>query len=594
MPGEPIFPLPVDSGGNGFLAVSNFEPGQQLALITLNINQAYRDWQPLQFEPQRFPPFSYSLMFSLVNRGVSSFTGTPQPSKTADLNLDANSYQGLPFVKDRLPSKAFFERERAHQIEATGYDVLAPIKTASLLSKGEERTFTEILRTVPPPPIESEEDIELSYPEPYYGQDGRLVAIGAHCYIFLTTENNQGFPDSVRFTERRLAAFALEFDTNIFPKVQAAFGSILGYHNEGPGPDNGPIWKGIDRDIVLTADDFDENGNLRTQLPGRPDFDIGRDSRVVVAIMNLPGGAGGLYSNWERSQGRPSEEEEGPQREEESYAWSTCFIDAALFPASSDDWSQPYAVLAHEFEHKLYADYGLPNSTWLNEGLAQLAVYAAGYTLQSGRTAGILVDQIRTFLNNANTIPVPLDAERVEGVDIYASYGARFLFFLYIAEHYGPGTIHKLYDLGGSDPIELVERATGEDFEVVFTKWSMANFIDGIYVSDDSPLNSTDNPWLHYLTFDIRSTVDLEEENRLPGVPVMRLPGESDTYPVTRSLIPLSPYCAHYAIIENGDGRDLSLTLFADPNFRFYLLPVAFNDATNSAEILPGGTFPHD
>ncbi len=596
VPGDSIFSLPVDSGGNGFLSVSSFQPNQKVALVTMNVNKAYLDWHPLQTQLQYFPPFSFSLVFSLVSRGVSSVNSTPALAP-ADLNMDPANYKGLPMTKDKLPVSALYERERDHLKATTGYDVEAVVKSASLLSKGEVRTFTEIPRTIPLPPIQpgddDQQDIdELRWPDNYDGQDARLVAIGAHSYVFLTCENNQGFPDGVRFTERRLAAFAQEFDINIFPKVQAAFGSILGYNNSGPGTDDGPIWKNIDRNITLTGNDFDSNGNLIRTLPGEPDLSIGRDNRVIVAIMNLQGAAG-LYQNWTRGINRPSLEEEG-QQQQESYAWSTLFLDTRIFPADSDDWSQPYAVLAHEFQHKLYADHQLPDSIWLNEGLSQLAVYQAGYTLQSGRTAQLLVDQVRNYLNNINSIPVPCDAERMTGVDEDASHGARFLFFLYIAEHYGPGTIRKLYTDGGSNPIAMLEAATGDRFDVLHTKFMLANLIDGIYVSDESPLSIRNNPWLHYLTFDVRSTVGMEESQRLPGVPILRLPGEGDTYPVTRSLIPVAPYCAHYTLIGNGDGRDLNLTLYADPNYRFYLLPVSFDTSTNRAQIIEGLTFPND
>ena len=597
VPGDTIFSLPVDSGGNGFLTVSSFQPNQKVALVTLNINEAYRNWSPLQSQLQYFPPFSYSLTFSLVSRGVSSVNGSPA-LVPANLNMDPANYKGLPLTKEKLPVSALYERERDYQKATTGYDVEAVVKSASLLSKGELRTFTELMATIPPPPIQPGDDDqqdlnELRWPDNYYGQDARLVAIGAHCYVFLTTAENEGFPDGVRFTERRLANFAQEFDINIFPKVQAAFGDILGYNNSGPGTNDGPIWKSIDRNIILTGNDFDGDGNLLRVLPGEPDLAIGRDNRVIIAIVDLQGAAG-MYQNWTRGINRPSLEGEGQQPQQESYAWSTCFLDRRIFPADSDDWSQPNAVLAHEFQHKLYADHQLPDSVWLNEGLSQLAIYQAGYTLQSGRTAQILVDQVRNYLNNINSIPVPVDAERMEGVDVFAAYGARFLFFLYIAEHYGPGTIHKLYRDGGSDPIVMIEEATGDDFEVLHTKYMLANFIDGAFVADTSPLSIANNPWLHYLTFDIRSTVGMEESQRLPGVPILRLPGEGDTYPVSRSLIPVAPYCAHYTIIGNGDGRDLSLTLFADPNYRFYLLPVNFNSTTNRAEVAEGVTFPND
>jgi hypothetical protein len=599
VPGQSIFALPVDSGGNGFLTVSNFQPNQEVALVTMNVNRAYLNWSPSQDEIQSFPPFSFSLVFNLVSRRTSSLMDTPAP-QAVNLNENPAEYKGLPLVKGKLPVNALYERERKYQMEQTGYDVEAPIKSASVLSKGEVRTFTEIARTIPLPPVlpgsDQQQDLTtLRWPQEYYGQDGRLVAIGARCYVFLTTEINQGFPDGVRFTERRLANFAQEFDINIFPKVQAAFGDILGYNNSGPGADNGPIWKNVDRSIVLTGDDFDDSGNITRQMPGGPDFAIGGDNRVVVAVMNLgPMGAAGLYMNWTRGQYRPPDAEGNPQQPTKSDAWSTLFLDAGIFPADSDDWSQPYAVLAHEFQHKLYADHGMPDSVWLNEGLSQLAVYQAGYTFQSGRTAQILVDQVRRYLINMNQVPIPVDAEKMEGVDVLASYGGRFLFFLYISEHYGPGTIHKFYTLGDADPVALVEKATGDKFEVLNTKFLLANFIDGIYVSADSPLSVANNPWMHYLTFDIRGTVGMDETNRLPGVPTLRLPGEGDTYPVTRSLLPVAPYCAHYTIIGNGDGRDLDLTMFADPNFRFYLLPVNFNTSTNKAEVMEGVTFPND
>jgi len=252
--------------------VSSFQPNQKVALVTLNVNRDYLDWHPLQSQLQYFPPFSFSLVFTLMSRGVSSASGSPA-LVPADLNMDPANYKGLPMTKEKQPVSALYERERDYQKATTGYDVEAVVKSASLLSKGEVRTFTEIPRTIPLPPIQPGDDDQqdlttLNWPSEYFGQDGRLVAIGAHCYIFLTTEMNQGFPDGVRFTERRLAAFSQEFDINIFPKVQAAFGDILGYNNAGPGLSDGPIWKNIDRNIVLTGNDFDSDGNLIRVLPG--------------------------------------------------------------------------------------------------------------------------------------------------------------------------------------------------------------------------------------------------------------------------------------------------------------------------------------
>ena len=605
--GAQVFPMIVDSQGNGAVTIKNFSPGQQLALISINLNREFLDFQPPAGTQRGWlPETSYSVSFNFVDRSVSSTT----PRKIIDLSnpsdavnlLDTRNYRGLPYRKNRLTLEDL--RKWAHEdwVSNGGFDTRAPLKTASLLSKGEIRTFTEIPRTIPLPPIvqgqEQRNLEELRWPDPYYGQDGRLVAIGSKCYVFLTTEINSGFPDGIRFTEARLNRFALEFDTNIYPLITEGMAPVRGTRNEGPGPNEGPIWKNLDRSITLTTDDFDQEGNLQRRLPGEPDTAIGRDQRIIIAILNLGAfGAAGLYQNWQRGIFRP-EQEEG--REEESYAWSTLYLDPSIFPANSDDWSQPYAVLAHEFQHKIYADAGLGPSVWLNEGLSQVAIYLAGYTLQSGRTADILVQQITEFLNSTNVTPVPLDGEKFRDVSISASYGGRFLFFLYLYEHYGPSAIRKIYTVGGANPVDIIENATGEKFDVIFSRWAIANLVDGLMIAPDSPLSETiedndpfsGNPWVHYLTFDVRGTIGGNETFKLPGVPILWLPTERDVFPVTRTQIPLRPWCSHYVVITNGDGRDLDLTVLSDPNFRLFILPVTFDKQNNTGKIEPGVYIP--
>lgn len=600
--GAEIYPMPVDSQGNGTVSIHGFEAGQQVALITLNVANEYLDYHTPANGLPRLPETTFSLIFDLVNRGTSSLgshgvVDLRQRSVFSESLLSTDGYQGLPYDPVRPGPDALVERGHEDWVAHGGYDTRAPNKIASVLSKGEVRTFTEIPATIPPPPIQPTQDNPdpsgLRWPDPYYGQDGRLVAMGSKCYVFLTTEVNNGYADQIRFTEGRLIQLAHTFDTVIFPRVTEAMAPVRGTLNLGPGENNGPIWRDIDRTATLTADDFDGSGNLIEQLPGRPDLEIGKDGRIVIAILNLDTiGAAGLYANWQRGIYRP-EEEEGGAPEEESYAWSTVYLNAGIFPENSDDWSQPYAVLSHEFQHKIYADNGGLDSVWLNEGLAQLAIYVAGYTMASGHTAQLLVNQIDSYLHSVSMTPVPLDGEQIEGVDIYAEYGARFLFFLYIAEHYGPGAVRKFYTASAGTPVTLIETVTGEPFETVFTKWSLANMVDGLFVSLDSPLSETTNPWVHYLSFDIKGSIAGNQTERLPGVPIMRMPAEGETFPIRRPAIRVNAWCQHYAVIENGDGRDLDLTILADPSFRMYLLPINFDPQTNRTTIAPGVFVPN-
>ena len=599
--GDHIYPMPVDSQGNGTVSIHGFQPGQQVALVTLNIPREYLDYHAPPNGLPRLPETTFSIIFDLVNRGTSSVTSNhmvnlTQPAAFGETLLSMDGYEGLPYSPERPGPDALVERGHEDWVARGGYDTRSVNKIASTLSKGEVRTFTEIPATTPPPPVQPTEDNpdteDLRWPDQYYGQDGRLVAIGSKCYVFLTTEINNGFADQIRFTEARLVRLANIFDTVIYPRVTETMAPVRGTLNQGPGDNDGPIWRDIDRTLILTGDDFDGEGNLISSLPGRPDLQIGKEGRIVIAILNLDTiGAAGLYANWQRGIYRPSEEE-GAQ-EEESYAWSTVYLNAGVFPENDDDWSQPYAVLAHEFQHKLYADNGGLDSVWLNEGLAQLAIYVAGYTMASGHTAQLLVNQIRSYLNSVSMTPVPLDGEQIDDIDVYAEYGVRFLFFLYIAEHYGAGKIREFYTKSAGTPVALIETVTGEPFETVFTKWSLANLVDGLYVAADSPLAESTNPWVHYLTFDIKGHIAGNDTERLPGVPIMRLPAEGETFPVQRPAIRVNPWCQHYVVIENGDGRDLDLTILADPSFRLYLLPISFEAQTNLTTIAPGVFIPN-
>lgn len=141
------------------------------------------------------------------------------------------------------------------------------------------------------------------------------------------------------------------------------------------------------------------------------------------------------------------------------------------------------SVLAHELQHAIHWNYDPSEDTWVNEGLAELAVRAAGY--QDG--------SMEWFMRQSHISLVhwPLGDDNIS-----AHYGAAALFMHYLAEHYGvdgegigPNTLRALVaepadDIAGIDAyLEKAGYAVG--FHDVFQDWIAANFLDandgGIY-----------------------------------------------------------------------------------------------------------------
>jgi len=254
------------------------------------------------------------------------------------------------------------------------------------------------------------------------------------------------------------------------------------------------------------------------------------------------------------------------------------------------------------------------NYNWLNEGLSQLDIHICGYTVNSGRIVPWAIDgQLTDYLDNVNLSAVCMDGNGQFPIQQQTQYGNGFLFFLYMYEHYNPGVGTRIYELGEggeTDYIKLIEAgaeftqiepgADGElgtpddeavlfhdSFENLYTKFMIANFIDGIYKDEYEDLF---DPMFHYNTLDLRGTVNLSSGTIvLPGVRTDVFP-ESGGYPVQSIDRKVIPWGCDYVVFSNGDGRDLEITVFSDPFFKMFLLPVSYNEQTNKVEITEGIT----
>jgi len=596
--GDNIFSVPIDTNGQARVVVSKFSPGQRVAFIAVNLNLTYLDAHDAGGFFPVLPSSRFTIWADQIMKGASRMA-TPAELATQtvqDLGSLAD-YKGVPYTGEVQSPLVIYERE-ARARGLVPYAPIPPAKTASSIQKGELRTFVNVPPTMPPPPIEPGPDnpdrdtSALSYPYEYaISQDGRLVAIGAHCLVYLSSEINYGHPDTIQFTEARLNALAREFDTKIFPVETTVFAPVQTYLE-------GNILTGLDRTIRLTGDDFDDAGVLLNPLPSTVDLDIGKEKKINIFIYNVIGSAGGFYALGLNDVARQKLIDEGRQDEISRFAQvgSTLYIQATNFPANDDAWSSAYSVMAHEFQHKLYNDNHLPerdnsvgNYIWFNEGMSQMAIHLCGYTVNSGQIINWAINgQLTDFLIHCNTSAVPMDGNLAMSGG--SRYGSGFLFFLYLYEHYPSGIGKRIYDRakeGETSYIRLIEYATKEDFSLTYTKFAIANFIDGIYASNESTFT---DPRFHYETIDLKGTINLWSGTVvLPGVRTSYFPIDG-AYPIQSIDRLVYPWCSDYVVLTNGDGRDLEVRIYTDPQFHFYMLPVTYDPAQNAVTVTPDVT----
>lgn len=322
------------------------------------------------------------------------------------------------------------------------------------------------------------------------------------------------------------------------------------------------IENGVDYDegdLIKLVDEFEEKiyPTNRAFFGSEWSPGIDHDEHLyIVFARGLGGSVAGYFS---------SADSVHPLAHEYSNAHET-FMVSADNNRLSDEYL--YGVLAHEFQHMIHW-YGDKNeTTWLNEGFSELAVFLNDY--YSGGFDFMFVSQPDMQLNHWPN-------------DSYATtphYGAAFMFVNYFLDRFGDTATQALVsapengmesidvvltDLGITDP-NSQNAITAND---VFADWAVTNYLldatvgDGRYVYHNNPgapgtyetewITDCSSGWqdrtVHqygtdYIRISCPSTVSLEFE------------GSTEV-----PLLPQSAYSGEYAFWSNqGDDSDMTLT----------------------------------
>jgi hypothetical protein len=193
-------------------------------------------------------------------------------------------------------------------------------------------------------------------------------------------------------------------------------------------------------------------------LPG-----VDNDPRIQVVNGRLSQGIGGYYS---------SSDEYPDAINPHSNQREVIYINLEAYSPGEERYD---AVIAHEFQHMIHWHNDANESTWVDEGLSELAVYLNGYGQQ--RWASVFAREPDTQLN------AWVDDTSTAGVH----YGASYLFMRYFAERFGAERVRKLVasDESGMMGFDAVLSDDGLSFDDVFRDWVVAN-----YLGDTSVANS--------------------------------------------------------------------------------------------------------
>lgn len=139
------------------------------------------------------------------------------------------------------------------------------------------------------------------------------------------------------------------------------------------------------------------------------------------------------------------------------------------------------SVLSHEFQHMIHWATDANEESWMNEGLAELSAFVAGYGTSDFTTTYLENPSVQ--LNNwpdGNTRPI---------------YGGGFLFTAYLLDRYGIDAIKSLVadpingmdsiqvmldEIGATDPITGVPMTT----EMLFADFAIANYFNNTALLD--------------------------------------------------------------------------------------------------------------
>ncbi|MDL4841747.1 M6 family metallopeptidase [Aquibacillus rhizosphaerae] len=269
-----------------------------------------------------------------------------------------------------------------------------------------------------------------------------LRSVGDNVEIWVA--NDLSFPDERPahvVTQEQVDKLRDEFDSNIYPKTTAFFG---------------------------TPDVLDGSNSTLPDMVGLPDDYYEGSDKVIMLVDNII--------------------DEGYTNPDypffvAGFFWQTLenYIDRNIITIDTNSWETKlentfFSTTMHELQHLIHADNDGDETTWVNEGMSTFSEYLGGYGHGTG-AINFLLDHPENSLVNWDE-----HVGAVTGPETIADYGLVYLFTLYNYEQFGQEFIREvaLSELNGIDSYNAAYKANGinEDFQSVYEKFITALLMD--------------------------------------------------------------------------------------------------------------------
>lgn len=260
------------------------------------------------------------------------------------------------------------------------------------------------------------------------------------------------------------------------------------------------------------------------------------------------------------------------------------------------DVARPYmyeGTFTHEYEHAIHYDHDADEASWVDEGMADLSGFFAGYGHATDHLAYYMVYHRTSLTNWGNALE---------------DYGESYLFQLYLNENFGgPDFIKALVDeqANGIEGIENQLAAFGytASFDDVYRDWTLANYLDDVTLTGDSGAKlgyasldiPSDDTWGYSIQWSIKNYYGSDNQGNLP---IPRYWGGYNSGTVQYPIGTIAPYAPMYLtykgfqpeLISNfrGDGSSGVAPYSGDYELFGGRAALLFNKCTLAAPIILG------
>jgi len=274
---------------------------------------------------------------------------------------------------------------------------------------------------------------------------------------------------------------------------------------------------------------------------GAPPDELDGDPRIYLLYYNVGSVAAGFFFMFD-------EYPEGTYPNYHSNECEVCYLNPVSPGGPSGEMM--LAVAAHEFQHMIHWLYDYNEASWVNEGMAGLAMWLYGYP-----------DPIYGFNSNPDNNLIDWNGE-------WSDYVQTYLWSLYFYERYGglPAVYAVVHEPANSIAgYENVLDSFGhpQNFEDVFGDWIVANYLDDMAIEDGR---------FGYIGIDL---------------PSFALSGTYSSYPVTDVSMTVNHWAADYCKFTGfGSSSSILLSFNGADNNKYKVWGLAIR-SDGTTEVLP-------